>query len=237
MQNAGNFVGVLLFCTISSCPFHPSHFTFPMATIPTLEHEMRLWSQGYPRVAGVDEVGRGALAGPVVAGAVVLPNGCAQDGVWLLVRDSKQISAAQRETLAEEIRARAADWGVGSADAAEIDRIGIAAATRLAMTRALASFTPGPDYLLIDWVRLNALNIPQESMVKADTRIVSVAAASILAKVCARPLDARACRQMAGLRLCRQQGLWHQRPPGGDYTLWPLRDTPAEFCADAVGAF
>lgn len=151
--------------------------------MPTLEHETRLWNAGYRCIAGVDEVGRGALAGPVVAAAVALPIHAAQDGVWAEVRDSKLLAAAQRERLAEQIKQEAQAWGVGACAAEEIDQFGIAAATRLAMARALACLAPAADYLLIDWVRLDAINIPQESMIKADAHIVSVAAASILAKV------------------------------------------------------
>jgi ribonuclease HII len=152
-------------------------------TIPTLEHEERLWRQGYARVAGVDEVGRGALAGPVMAGAVIVPCGAPLDGIWSRVRDSKLLTAAQREEMAHEVTESALAWGVGSADVCEIDAMGISAATRIAMTRAIAELLARADYLLIDWVRLDAVNIAQESHVKADARIVSVAAASILAKV------------------------------------------------------
>lgn len=153
------------------------------SAIPALENEVRLWNQGYTCVTGVDEAGRGALAGPVVAGAVALPAFVPQTGIWASVRDSKQLSSTQREQLAERIKAEALSWGVGAAEAAEIDQMGIAAATRLAMTRALAAMTIPADYLLIDWVRLSALSTPQESHIKADARIASVAAASILAKV------------------------------------------------------
>lgn len=154
-----------------------------VACIPTLENEQRLWQQGYLRVAGVDEVGRGALAGPVMAGAVIVPAGAPQDGIWSRVRDSKLLTTAQREEMAQEIAESALAWGVGAAGADEIDAMGIAAATRVAMTRAIANLQASADYLLIDWVRLGAINIAQESHTKADARIVSVAAASILAKV------------------------------------------------------
>ncbi len=152
-------------------------------TIPTLENEQRLWQQGYVRVAGVDEVGRGALAGPVMAGAVILPAGAPLEGIWSRVRDSKLLTAAQREEMAQEVAESALAWGVGAAEVCEIDALGIAAATRVAMTRAITSLQACADYLLIDWVRLSAVNIAQESHTKADARIVSVAAASILAKV------------------------------------------------------
>ncbi|MCB0047208.1 MAG: ribonuclease HII [Caldilineaceae bacterium] len=150
---------------------------------PNLEHETRLWQMGFQHIAGIDEAGRGALAGPVAAGAVILPRCCEPTGVWRDVRDSKLLTPAARTELAAAIRAAALSWSVGMASAAEIDQMGIAPATRLAMQRAVAGLTPPPDYLLIDWVKLPGLNIRQESLTKADQRIVSVAAASILAKV------------------------------------------------------
>lgn len=150
--------------------------------LPTLEFERRYWSR-LLLVAGVDEAGRGALAGPVVAGAVILPRECAHAGIWLRVRDSKQISPAEREECAQAIRSAALAWAVGEASADEIDADGIAPATRRAMMRALAALSPAPDALLIDWVRLPLVNLPQESLARADATIVSVAAASILAKV------------------------------------------------------
>jgi len=152
-------------------------------SIPSLENEIRLWNLGYTCIAGVDEVGRGALAGPVVAGAVALPPLSSCEGIWATVRDSKQLTAPQRAAMAGAVQQEALAWGIGAADASEIDQMGIAAATRLAMMRAIAAMERPPDYLLIDWVRLGALPTPQESHIKADARIVSVAAASILAKV------------------------------------------------------
>lgn len=154
----------------------------PDATTPTLQYEIRLWQQGYVAVAGVDEAGRGALAGPVMAGAVILPPGSAYTGIWALVKDSKLLTPEQRLELATEIRKDALSWAVGSASAQEIDAIGIAPATKRAMQRALAALSPAPDYLLIDWVRLDQVNTLQESFTKGDQRIVSIAAASILAK-------------------------------------------------------
>jgi len=150
---------------------------------PDLEHENRLWQTGYAAIAGLDEVGRGALAGPVVAGAVILPKGVGVTGIWAEVRDSKLLSAARREEMAGRIRQSAAGWAVGEASAGEIDAIGIAPATRLAMQRAIDALPTRPDYLLLDWVRLATVNLPQESFTKGDARIVSIAAASILAKV------------------------------------------------------
>lgn len=134
-------------------------------------------------MAGVDEAGRGALAGPVAAAAVILPPETALEGIWAQVRDSKLLSSQERERLAQAIQAAALDWSVGMASAQEIDRMGIAAATRLAMQRAVEGLSQRPDYLLVDWMQLPGVNIPQERFVKGDQRIVSIAAASILAKV------------------------------------------------------
>ncbi len=151
-------------------------------TFPTLSEEERLWRQGYAAVVGIDEAGRGALAGPVMAGAVILSPGSNYAGIWASVKDSKLLSAKARTQMAVQIRQMALSWGVGSASAQEIDQWGIAPATRLAMSRAVANLSSPPDYLLIDWVRLEQLNVPQQSFIKGDRRIVSIAAASILAK-------------------------------------------------------
>ena len=150
---------------------------------PTLTTEMDLWARGYQVVAGLDEAGRGALAGPVVAAAVVVPQGSACDGVWAAVRDSKLLTPQARAGLVDAIHAAALTWGVGVVEAAMIDRVGIAAATRAAMRAALAQLTPPADHLLIDWVRLPETGLPQLCLPKGDQRMVSVAAASILAKV------------------------------------------------------
>ncbi len=149
---------------------------------PTLDRENRLWRNGATNIAGIDEAGRGALAGPVVAAAVVVPTGAPLAEPWTQVRDSKELTPRVRETLAEQIKQSALAWGIGSISAAVIDEIGIAAATRQAMVDAVQRLTIVPDYLLIDWVKLPTLNIRQESFAKADQLSVSVAAASILAK-------------------------------------------------------
>jgi len=150
---------------------------------PTLHQEQRLWVAGYTQIAGIDEAGRGALAGPVVAAAVIIPPHCAQQGIWAKVADSKLLSPAVRARLAQEIRAAALAWGVGTVSASNIDQVGIAPATRQAMVEAIATLASPPDYLLLDWVKLPQVALPQESFIKADRHIVSVAAASILAKV------------------------------------------------------
>lgn len=151
--------------------------------MPTFDEEARLWQAGYCHVAGVDEVGRGALAGPVVAAAVIVPPQSDQQGIWGVVNDSKRLTPQRRHSLATELQQAALAWGIGAIDAAQIDRIGIGPATRLAMVAAITALSPSADYLLIDWVRLPLCPIAQASFAKADQRIVSVAAASILAKV------------------------------------------------------
>jgi ribonuclease HII len=150
---------------------------------PTFQLEQSLWAQGFLCVAGIDEAGRGALAGPVVAAAVAVTPECVVAPVWSMVRDSKLLSSTQRATLAIQIRGAAESWAVGVVDADQIDAIGIAAATRLAMQQAVAALACVPDHLLIDWMRLPHVPIRQLSQPKADRTMAVVAAASILAKV------------------------------------------------------
>ncbi len=149
---------------------------------PTFAEEERLWQAGFRAVAGLDEAGRGALAGPVVAAAVIPPPYARREGVWAQVQDSKLLTPGERSALVEAIQAAALAWAIGSASAIEIDHMGIGPATRLAMRRAVEALSPRPDYLLLDWVQLTTVNIHQESFTKGDRRIVSIAAASILAK-------------------------------------------------------
>jgi ribonuclease HII len=130
-------------------------------------------------IAGVDEAGRGPLAGPVVAAAVVLDPRFPIDGL----RDSKQLSAARREQLAVLIRARAVAWSVGRADASDIDRINILQATLLAMARAVAGLRTPPQHVLVDGLHCPRLPCSVEAVVGGDRRVASISAASILAKV------------------------------------------------------
>lgn len=143
-----------------------------------LEREGEAYASGARAVAGVDEAGRGALAGPVFAAAVVLRPGELLAGL----DDSKALSPEVREALAPRIRARAAAWALGSASPSEIDALGIAAATFLAMTRALAPLAPRPDLVLVDGFRIPAWTGEQEAVVRGDARIACIAAASVLAK-------------------------------------------------------
>lgn len=149
---------------------------------PDLNFELALWAAGVESVAGLDEAGRGAWAGPVCAAAVVLPPDPAVAARLRGVRDSKQMTPAARAAWAVEIRAAAADWGVGFASAAEIDAGGILPATRLAMRRALAALAAPPAHLLIDALRLPELAAPQTPLIQGDARSLSIAAASVLAK-------------------------------------------------------
>ena len=154
----------------------------PNNAIPDFELETKLHRQGCERVAGLDEVGRGCLAGPAAAGAVILPANPGPD-LFALARDSKQLSPAQREEAYQAITASALSYAVGWTTPAEIDRIGIAASVRRAMRRALAKLNPPPDYLLIDAFPLPSSNLPQKSIIRGDSKSLSIASASIVAKV------------------------------------------------------
>jgi ribonuclease HII len=144
-----------------------------------LHYEERFWSRGFSKVAGVDEVGRGPLAGPVVAAAVVLPPGMPITGA----RDSKTLSPARREKLAAEIMDRALAVGLGAASVREIDRLNILVSTRLAMGRALAQLPLTPDHVVVDGLPVSGLGWEHEAIVGGDGRVHSIACASILAKV------------------------------------------------------
>ena len=151
---------------------------------PTVEEEITLWQAGSRRIAGVDEVGRGCWAGPVVAAAVVLPERVLEDPALLAgVDDSKALSAPQRQELASRILGVADSWAVGAVPAHVIDTHGILAATRLAMQVALLRLAQPADALLIDAVTLDGWPRPQRALIRGDSRCLSIAAASIVAKV------------------------------------------------------
>jgi len=177
------------------------------APIPTSEEEIALLAQGYRFVAGVDEAGRGCLAGPVVAAAVIMP---AAVHTWLgelrRVRDSKLLLPETRERLYGEITGRAIGLGVGVVESEEIDRIGIVAATRQAMAAAVHSLAPRPDFLLIDFLTLAELDIPQKGIVYGDALCFSIAAASIVAKVTRDRLMLERDRTYPGYGFCRNKG-------------------------------
>lgn len=147
-------------------------------TTPDYEIEKAAATQGYLRVAGVDEVGRGPLAGPVVAAAVILNPEDIPEGL----NDSKKLTAKRRATLEDALRERA-EIAIAEASVAEIDEHNILRASHLAMERAVAALNPPPDYLLIDGNMIpRGLTIPAEAVVKGDAHSVSIAAASIIAK-------------------------------------------------------
>jgi ribonuclease HII len=140
--------------------------------------ERELQTEGFARIAGVDEAGMSPLAGPVVAAAVVLPLGYRRNGI----DDSKKLSAEQRQALVVHIKAEAIAWAVGIVEPEEIDRINIYRAGLLAMRRAVEALSAAPDYLLIDARSLKELPIPQRGIVRGDAQSISIAAASIVAK-------------------------------------------------------
>ena len=131
------------------------------------------------RIAGVDEAGRGPLAGPVIAGAVILDPGKPIEGL----RDSKRLSASRRDELFDQIRERALAWAVGRADVEEIDRINILQATMLAMSRAVEALQPYADHALIDGNRCPDLSCTSQAIIKGDSKVPAISAASIMAKV------------------------------------------------------
>ena len=169
--------------------------------------ERQFATAGYGLVAGVDEAGRGCLAGPVVAAAVVVSPDCLIPGV----DDSKRLSARQRERLAETIKERAAAWSVARGDAALIDRINVLEATRWAMRSALGSLPVRPAVALVDAVRLDAVDVcggevPSVPLVRADSLSFAVACASIIAKTDRDRLMAAYDRQYPGFGFASHKG-------------------------------
>lgn len=171
---------------------------------PDLTFEQTLWQNGLRRVAGLDEAGRGALAGPVCAAAVILPPDASLLQTLAGVRDSKQMTPAERQAWAPRIRTAALAWGVGFAAADEIDALGILAATRLAAVRALEGLTP--DALLTDFLILPEIALPQTALVKGDRRSLSVAAASVLAKTARDALLCELDGRYPGYGFARHKG-------------------------------
>jgi len=149
---------------------------------PDLAFEMNLWQAGFFAIAGIDEAGRGALAGPVAAAAVILPQKAPIQELLRGVCDSKQMAPLEREIARKRILEYATSWGVGFATAGEIDLIGIVPATRLAASRALGDLSQPPDYLLLDYLFLPDVALPQTALIKGDCRSLSIAAASVMAK-------------------------------------------------------
>jgi ribonuclease HII len=180
---------------------------------PDLRFERRFWRGGCTHVAGLDEAGRGALAGPIAVGAVVLPPPSTQARrktsleVLRGVRDSKQMTPAEREEAAGRIQAHALAWCVGFASSAEIDACGIVTAGRLAALRAVEGLSLYPDALLTDFrLELPELDIPQAALVKGDARCLSIAAASVLAKTARDALMRELDALLPGYGLARHKG-------------------------------
>ncbi len=149
---------------------------------PTFVNEKILWGQGFQLIAGIDEVGRGSLAGPVVAAAVILPLNL--DRPWLsLVNDSKKLTPKSRQFLSARIQEEAIAIGIGEVSPEVIDSIGIVAATRLAMRLASEHLPTPPQFLLIDAISLPDVRLPQRSIIHGDSLSQSIACASIVAKV------------------------------------------------------
>jgi len=164
------------------------------------EEEAR--AAGHVAIAGVDEVGRGALCGPVVAGAVVLGEGFDTDQL----DDSKRLTRRQRERLADRVRTDARGWATGLAEPQEIDRLNILRASLLAMRRAVEGLPVTPDALLVDACTIPGLDLPQRAIVKGDALSVSIAAASIVAKVTRDALMRELDEQHPGYGLAHNMG-------------------------------
>lgn len=189
-----------------------------MISSPDLSHEQELWP-AYQYIAGMDEAGRGALAGPVCVGAVILPDDNPNLTQTLSgVHDSKQLTPRKRIHLIPHIKETALTWGIGFASAVEIDELGIVPATRLAASRAIESLTIFPDFLLTDFrLELPELGVSQTALVKGDQRSLSIAAASILAKTARDELMRELDVQYPNYRLGIHKGygtLSHRRAIG-----------------------
>jgi ribonuclease HII len=144
-----------------------------------LQYEKTLWAQGYKYLGGIDEAGRGPLAGPVVSACVILPKGLIIPGI----DDSKKLTAVKREELFEQINKNAVSIGVGIIENSRIDTVNIYNATKEAMVQAVNTCKEKPDFLLLDAMRLQDISLPQLSVIKGDSNSQSIAAASIVAKV------------------------------------------------------
>ncbi len=173
--------------------------------VPTFREENILQKQGYKFVAGIDEVGRGCLAGPVAAAAVILHPGY-KTGWLKQIRDSKKLTADKREYLSVEIRKAAVAVGIGFVSAEEIDNHGIVRATRQAMKKAIGQLSPSADSLLIDYFRLPDIELPQKGVLDGDSLCISIACASIIAKVARDHLMVELDGTYPGYRFANHKG-------------------------------
>ena len=175
--------------------------------MPDLSLEADFRVQGYRLIAGVDEAGRGPLAGPVAAAAVILPPDLRGDEPWLAaIDDSKRLSERRRVKAAELIREHALAFAVEQVCAEDIDRIGIGNAVIQAMLSSVERLEPAPDALLLDWVPMKEWPLPYQAVVKGDAKSLSIAAASILAKVARDELMVRADSCFPGYGFARHKG-------------------------------
>jgi ribonuclease HII len=178
---------------------------------PTLDYEQRLWNDGFLHIAGIDEAGRGALAGPVSAAAVILPIDLSIQQKFSGVRDSKLMTPQAREVWAPLIQSAASGWGIGFASAEEIDTFGILPATKMAATRALLALISkfedlDPDYLLTDFLIFPEIDLPQTALIKGDQLSLSISAASVLAKTARDAYMRMIDNQYPGYSFARHKG-------------------------------
>ena len=192
----------------------PKKFDLQLIPVsPDLSFELPLWSAGLKLVAGLDEAGRGALAGPVAAGAVILPASLEILSALQGVRDSKQMTPTQRQFWTGRLQSQALCYAVGFASHQEIDVCGIVPATRLAMQRAISQLSVPPQHLLLDFLDLPDLSLPQTCLVKGDRRSLSIAAASVLAKTARDELMRQMDAQYPGYGFAfnKGYGTWSHR--------------------------
>ncbi len=175
---------------------------FTDSEISTLYFEEQARANGFRAIAGIDEAGRGPLAGPVVAAAVILPDNFALPGLT----DSKKLSERQRDKFYPLIRLQARAFGIGVATAEEIDRLNILQATLLAMQRAIGRLGEKPDHLLIDGITPLPLATPQQTLKKGDSRSLSIAAASVIAKVVRDRIMISLDKQLPGYGFAKHKG-------------------------------
>ncbi len=188
--------------------------------MPSFAEEEMLAAQGYQRIAGIDEVGRGAIAGPVVAAAVILPRQV--DAPWLAqVRDSKLLTPARRELLFHHIHEIAVSIGIGLVPHYLIDAHGIVRATRLAMKMAVEQLSPPAESLLIDYMRLPEVRLPQKGITNGDNLCFSIACASIIAKVARDRLMVEFDEIYPGYGLARHKGYGTRQHFASLYRLGP----------------
>lgn len=206
--------------------------------VPTFKEERLLVKRGFRFIAGVDEVGRGCLAGPVAAAAVILPTGL--DADWVSeVRDSKMLRPQVRLRLSKNIQRSAIAFGIGMASSEVIDTFGIVSATRQAMQQALRSLSRAPQYLLIDAVILPSVKLPQKAIIRGDSTCLSIACASIVAKVARDKLMTGLDQTYPGYGFARNKGYgtqFHLRSleklgpcPIHRRSFAPVRDCKATF--------